>query len=108
MRNINHLKIVVSGWVLIFLLSSGIAMGDEYTVRFTITEITSEETADKVASILKGINGVFDVETNVLRHTATFTYEDDDTETDEIERVLKKGGFSVKRINILREPQKKE
>ena len=94
--------------LLLIFSTGGIAAGDEYTVRFTIPEIDSNDAAHRVASILKEIEGVFDVETNVLRRTATFTYEDMETETDEIERTLNKAGFSVKKTNILREPQKKE
>ena len=94
--------------ILLLLLNSPIVLGDEYTVRLTIPEITSEGSAEKARATLKEIQGVFDVESNVLRHTATFTYEDDETEVDQIEQVLGKAGFSVEKVDILREPQKKE
>lgn len=94
--------------LMVLLLNTQVARGEEYTVRLTIPGITSEDSASKARSTLKGIDGVFDVESNVLRHTVTFTYEDEDTEVDQIEKTLGKFGFSVEKVDILREPQKKE
>lgn len=52
-------------------------------------------TAARVGSILKGVNGVADYETDTKNNTATVRFDDEKTDVAAIKKALADGGFPV-------------
>lgn len=45
------------------------------------------------------------METDFENHTATITFEEDDTSEEKLRDVLEKEGFTVEKMRVLEEPQ---
>ena len=44
------------------------------------------------------------METDFENHTATITFEEEETSEEALKAVLEKNGYSVEKMNVLREP----
>jgi len=67
----------------------------EKTVKLTVPGFVWAKTAARVGSILKGINGVSNVGTDALNHTATVTFDNEKTNVETMKKALADGEFAV-------------
>ena len=85
--------LVLVAFCLIALPSAGAA---EKTVTLTVPGCKWAGTAERVGTILKGISGVAQFDTDTKNHTATVTFDAEKTTVEAIQKALADGGFPVK------------
>ena len=84
--------LVLVMFCLITLPSDGAA---EKTVTLTVPGCKWAGTAARVGTILNGISGVSQVDTDAVNHTATVTFDSEKTTVEAIKKALAGGGFPV-------------
>ena len=80
--------------VAIFILSAyQLVLAGQKTVKLKVPGCVWPGTAARVGSILKGVDGVSNFETDTKNHTATVWFDDEKTDVSAIEKALADGGF---------------
>ena len=95
-------KIILS---LVFLFISNTAMALEYQWKFVMPAVDNRETAVKVYEVLEAINGVYDIEIDMLRNSVMFFYDDDKTDEKAVKNKLTEAGYEIEKMMVLEEPR---
>ena len=72
------------------------ALAADRVVVLTVPGCVWSHTANRVRSILKSIDGVMNVKTDIIAHSATVSFNDEKTGVEEMKKALRKGNFPVK------------
>ena len=87
--------IVVLLSALFVFMSCQSSLATEKKVKLTVPGCVWAKTADRVGSILKGIDGVSKVDTDPKNHTAIVTFTNEKTNVETIKKSLADGGFPI-------------
>lgn len=80
----------------IFILAaSQLVLAGQKTVKLKVPGCVWPGTAARVGSILKGVDGVSNFETDTKNNTATVWFDDEKTDVSAIKKALADGGFPV-------------
>jgi len=87
--------VLILAAVFVFTTSQFLLAG-ESKVKLTVPGCVWPGTAARVSSILKGVDGVSNFNTDTKNHSVTVWFDDEKTDVSAIEKALADGGFPVK------------
>lgn len=90
---------------LFFLFISSTAMALEYQWKFVMPAVDNRETAVKVYEVLENINGVYDIQIDMLRNSVMFFYNDEKTDEEAVKKKLTEAGYEIEKMMMLEEPR---